>query len=64
VYYELGYADALPDKEVILISQTSAEKLPFDVRHRRIIVYEDSDNGRTKLRAELRKKLKSILGEA
>jgi hypothetical protein len=63
VYYELGYADALPDKEVILISQTSAEKLPFDVRHRRIIVYEDTTESRTKLKAELRKKLKSILGE-
>jgi len=39
VFYELGYADALR-KTVILVAQTAAD-VPFDVRSRRVITYED-----------------------
>lgn len=61
VYYELGIADTLSDTEVILISQTSAEKLPFDIRHREIIHYEDNARGINELKVKLKNAIQSIL---
>lgn len=57
VYYELGIAHAM-DKGTILIS-SSVEQLPFDVRAKRIVVYSDLDDLRSKLRQELVKALAS-----
>lgn len=55
VYYELGIAHTL-GKPVILLTQTKeVEALPFDIRHLRFLVYEDSINGSKALEASLKK---------
>ena len=51
VFYELGVAHVL-DKPTILISQNPAN-IPFDVRHLRVIGYEDSKLGLLDLREML-----------
>ncbi len=43
VFYEVGIAHTL-DKEVLLLSQ-SMEDVPFDLRHRRVLVYENTPRG-------------------
>lgn len=43
VFYEVGIAHTL-DKEVLLLSQ-SMEDVPFDLRHRRILIYENTPKG-------------------
>jgi len=57
VYYELGIAHTL-GKPVILITQTKeVEELPFDVRHLRFLVYEDTADGMKALDAMLKKSI-------
>jgi hypothetical protein len=51
VFYELGMAHVL-EKSTILTSQ-SPGNIPFDVRHRRVIPYEDTKIGLLDLRAAL-----------
>lgn len=52
VNYELGYADAL-NKNVIIISQ-SLDDVPFDYKHRRIIIYNPKKiNWQKKLREDI-----------
>jgi nucleoside 2-deoxyribosyltransferase len=64
VYYELGYADALGKNNVILISQTNATTLPFDIKHRGVIEYQDNARGNRKLKEDLKQAIQSILGES
>lgn len=52
VFYELGLAHALL-KEVILLTQ-NLNDIPFDLRHYRIIVYQDSISGADKLKSTLK----------
>jgi hypothetical protein len=52
VFYELGLAHALA-KEVILLTQ-NLNDIPFDLRHYRIIVYQDSISGADKLKSTLK----------
>lgn len=52
VFYELGLAHAL-NKEVILMTQ-DINDVPFDLRHFRIIVYQDSISGADKLKNTLK----------
>lgn len=52
VFYELGLAHAL-NKEVILLTQ-DINDVPFDLRHFRIIVYQDSISGADKLKSTLK----------
>lgn len=53
VFYEVGYAHAL-GKTVVLLTQNT-DDIPFDLKHRRHIVYEGSiDNLRAKLIEELK----------
>jgi hypothetical protein len=59
VFYELGWAHSL-DKEVILLSQTM-DDVPFDIRHRRIILYTTTGRGLQKLRAEIQNHLRAIM---
>jgi hypothetical protein len=47
VFYEVGIAHAL-DIPVLLLAQ-SMDDVPFDLRHRRVLVYEDSPRGCKKL---------------
>ncbi len=52
VFYELGLAHAL-NKDVILLTQ-DLDDVPFDLRHFRIIVYQDSISGADKLKGILK----------
>jgi hypothetical protein len=52
VFYELGLAHAL-NKDVILLTQ-DIDDVPFDLRHFRIIVYQDSISGADKLKSTLK----------
>lgn len=59
VFYETGLAHAI-GKEVILITQ-SMDDVPFDLRHRRCIVYEYTPPGIMKLEHELANTITSVL---
>lgn len=59
VFYELGLAHAI-NKDVILISQ-NLDDLPFDLRHRRCILYEDSVAGSKNLETALYKNIEAVL---
>ena len=58
VFYELGFAHAIY-KDVILITQ-NLEDVPFDIRHYRCIVYQDSVE---RLEEGLRRTLHEVLGK-
>jgi hypothetical protein len=58
VFYELGFAHA-SNKATVLISQDAAN-IPFDVRHMRIIPYEDSNIGLLDLRENLIKTIVAL----
>jgi hypothetical protein len=59
VFYELGLAHALK-KDVILITQ-KIEDVPFDLRHYRCIVYDNTIRGASKLESGLRGTLEDII---
>ena len=59
VFYETGLAHAI-GKEVIPITQ-SMDDVPFDLRHRRCIVYEHTPEGVDKLKDDLTNTITSIL---
>jgi|GEM_PF-3716417 len=58
VFYETGLAHAV-GKEVIIITQDLAD-VPFDLRHLRCIVYEDSVGGFRRIERELAETLSAI----
>jgi Nucleoside 2-deoxyribosyltransferase len=60
VYFEVGYALAL-GKPMILLARKGTD-LPFDVRAFRVLFYEDSIAGKTKLQEGLERHLSSLLG--
>jgi hypothetical protein len=59
VFYELGLAHAF-GKEVILITQ-NIEDVPFDLRHYRCVVYENSIRGASKLECGLKGTIRDLL---
>ena len=59
VFYELGLAHAM-NKNVILITQ-NLEDVPFDLKHYRCLVYEDSIFGAEKLKESLKNTLREQL---
>lgn len=61
VFYELGLSHAIK-KEVILITQ-NLKDLPFDLKHYRCIVYEDSISGADRLKEGLANTLKKEFEE-
>lgn len=61
VFYELGLAHAI-GKEVILILQ-DLKDVPFDLKHYRCIVYEDSVAGAEKLKEGLMNTLKNTISK-
>jgi len=61
VFYEVGLADVL-NKEVVLLSQT-IDDVPFDLRSRRVLIYNVNYPGPDKLRQELLKTLETVLGK-
>ncbi|MCP4985132.1 MAG: hypothetical protein GY928_03390 [Colwellia sp.] len=58
VFYELGLAHAM-DKKVVLLAQ-STDCVPFDLRHRRVCLYEYSPRGCKKLEQEIIEHVKAI----
>jgi len=60
VFYEIGLAHAI-GKEVIIISQ-STDDIPFDLRHLRTFIYQDSVAGFRKLEHQLTQSLSTIDG--
>lgn len=61
VMYETGVAHAW-DKEVVPISQT-LDDVPFDLKHHRILTYENNADGRTKLQHALENRMKTIISK-
>lgn len=59
VMYETGVAHAL-GKEVIPVSQ-SIDDVPFDVKHHRVLAYENNETGRESLRKRLSSRIRTIL---
>ncbi|MBF0378137.1 MAG: hypothetical protein HQK72_11730 [Desulfamplus sp.] len=51
VMYEIGMAHTI-GKKVILITQNASD-IPFDLRHHRCILYENTENGRETLESKL-----------
>ncbi len=60
VYFEVGYAHAY-NKPTILIAEKGTE-LPFDVSPFRVLLYENSIGGRTRLEEGLSRHLEAIMG--
>jgi hypothetical protein len=60
VFYELGIAHTI-GKPTILLAQ-SQEDIPFDVQHRRVIIYENTPKGLRSFRDTLAKALQEELG--
>lgn len=59
VFYEVGIAHAL-NKQVLLMTQ-SIDDVPFDLRHRRALVYEYSPRGCKKLEKDLYDNVQNML---
>lgn len=59
VMYETGIAHAL-QKEVIPITQR-LEDVPFDLKHHRVLVYENNVEGRSKLRSGVERRVRTIM---
>jgi nucleoside 2-deoxyribosyltransferase len=62
VFYELGYAHSLSKPTILLVREGT--QLPFDIRHHRVIFYEDSPDGRLKLKNELQKHLEASVASS
>jgi len=62
VLYELGLAHAI-QKPVILLTQT-IDDVPFDLRHVRVLVYRNTNQGRAHLQNEILKSLRAVLHES
>ena len=62
VFYELGIAHTLGKKTIILTQ--NIERVPFDLRTQRIVVYSDDHPGYLKLSEQLPKHVNAILAES
>jgi len=60
VFYEVGIAHA-SGTPVLLLTQ-SLNDVPFDLRHRRMLVYEYSPHGCKRLESQLEEHLSQMLG--
>ncbi|BBO17231.1 toll/interleukin-1 receptor domain-containing protein [Candidatus Brocadia pituitae] len=59
MFYEVGIAHAL-NKQVLLMTQSIGD-VPFDLRHRRALVYEYSPRGCKKLEKNLYDNVQNML---
>jgi hypothetical protein len=62
VFYELGYAQAL-GKPTILLAQRGGT-LPFDIRSFRVVYYDDTIGGKTRVEQDLARHLEAIAQSA
>ena len=63
VFYELGMAHTLKQKNTIMITQDNFDKVPFDISHFRIIQYENTIKGKSEYEETLRNTLKTVLSD-
>lgn len=61
VFYEVGIAHTL-NKEVLLLSQSMSD-VPFDLRHRRVLVYDYTPKGCKKLERNVADNINAIIKE-
>jgi HEAT repeat protein len=61
VFYELGLAHSI-QKPVILLAQ-DIQDVPFDLKHLRVITYDNSARGRKRLETKLRRTLDTVVGQ-
>jgi hypothetical protein len=61
VFYELGMAHTLKQKQTIIITQNDFNKTPFDISHFRIIKYENSIEGTKNLENQIRRTFENLL---
>ncbi len=61
VFYEVGICHAL-DKDVLLLAQ-SIDDVPFDLRHRRVLLYDYSPRGCKRLESKLKENLLAMLSK-
>lgn len=61
VFYEAGIAHTL-GRHVVPIAQ-SEEDIPFDLRHHRFLKYLNNEEGRSKLTADLAKRLRTLVAK-
>jgi hypothetical protein len=61
VFYEVGICHAV-GKPVVLLAQ-SIDDVPFDLRHRRVLLYEYSPRGCKRLEANLKDNMNAVLTE-
>jgi hypothetical protein len=59
VFYEVGIAHTM-DKDVLLLSQSMSD-VPFDLRHRRVLVYDNTPKGCKKLEGNVVDNVSAIL---
>jgi TIR domain len=59
VLYELGICHAI-GKPVLLLAQ-SVEDLPFDLRHRRVVIYQNTPLGVDKLEVQIKQNLQAMV---
>jgi hypothetical protein len=60
VFYEVGIAHAI-DKPVLLMAQ-SLDDVPFDLRHRRVLIYDYTPRGCKRLETQIEQHIKDMLG--
>jgi hypothetical protein len=63
VYYELGIAHTLGKPTILISQEKEIENIPFDIRHRRFILYNDSIAGGDKLEDDLRQQIIWLLND-
>ncbi|MBZ0301765.1 MAG: DUF4062 domain-containing protein [Anaerolineae bacterium] len=63
VFYELGIAHTLNKPAIILTQADRPESVPFDIRHLRYVVYQNTDEGHVRLRADLDSSLAWLLAD-
>ncbi|MBI1282242.1 MAG: DUF4062 domain-containing protein [Anaerolineaceae bacterium] len=63
VFYELGIAHTLNKPAILITQATTAEKVPFDIRHLRYIKYENTVAGGVKLRDDLKINITRLLSD-
>ena len=63
VYYELGIAHTLGKPAILITQAKDIEDFPFDIRHLRFIVYENTIAGGEKLEADLKQSIIWILND-
>ena len=61
VFYEVGICHTL-DKPVLLLAQ-SMDDVPFDLRHRRVLLYEYSPRGCRRLEKEVAEHLQAMVAK-